>query len=427
MALKISRLLAVFVFLTTLTYAGTVNLGVRIYPAEVSFLIYLAFGATNWRKYLVQVPRTTVFAYLILLLFLIESFIPTLAKVPGFVMSGFIKEVARYVLCGLCFFVITGWMRQSPLNIRNLKRYYIYASNFVSLYGIYQFSMCLFTKRYVSILPNSSPVPNVNGRAVGTFFEGGYMALFVGAAIFILIREKEMFRRRIFLGSLSLNILALLATQSTGGILAILISFLYMRLTFRINMKMIIAAMLCIVSLYVGYFLFKTKIDASIRFFSTMNYSLLQNGLGSESAADRITKVLKAVNMFTENPIFGVGLGQYSWLYDDYLPYSLTDDIGSVVPLNVFVQLLAENGLVGFFCVSIFFAVLWSRSDKSYRGLLLYVLISMNFYPTYKFLFMWVLFALIFSSGKQRRSVVWSQINFNREYIGRSLEKVPIS
>lgn len=399
MALRTDRLALAFIVLSIFTYAGTLEVGVRIFPAEVFFLVFLFFGVNSWWPWVKTMPAREFMLLLILGSFGILAFASLWRGIPGGNIGGGIKELARYFVCVTSFVITSGWMRISRTNLEAAKRWFVYSSNLVSVYGIYQAAMCGLFGFYYPLLPGSSDVPNMNGRAVGTFFEGGYMSLYVGSAILILHRDATIFRRRIYLVSLILNVVALLASQSTAGILALVVAYLYIHIEFKISPKVIFAALASAASLAGGYWVFRDKIDASFRFFSTMDYGLLQGGLGSASAADRITKILKAINMFVENPLLGVGIGQYSWLYDNYMPLSLTTDIGSVVPLNVFVQILAENGLFGFLMMGGATLYVSRFMDKHLRGLLLFLLLSLNFYPTYKYLFIWILLSIMVRSS----------------------------
>lgn len=401
MGMRVNSILAIFIILGSFTYAGTIDVGIRIFPAEVFLLCFLLLFPSYWLVNLVSLSRLEVAALGLALIFLFNSTLSLFFLDSRVNMLGSYKELSRLAICILTFSVILGWCNRNSLNKYWAQFAFVTSSTLVSLYAIYQSFLVRLTGSYIALLPGSSEVPNQNGRAVGTFYEGGYMALYVGAAIILLSTYKRMYRPSHYKFLLGINALALALTQSTAGIICMLISLIYMYYRLRFSLRSMVGAVVAVIILIFSYSIFKQKLDAVGRFVSTMDYGLLQGGLGSLSAADRITKIIKGCNMFFDNPIFGVGIGQYSWLYNIYSPPSLSDDLGSVVPLNVFIQILSENGIVGFGILSVFIFVIWMNTQRHGRAMLLYILLSMNFYPTYKYVFIWILFALVLRAGKE--------------------------
>jgi hypothetical protein len=66
--------------------------------------------------------------------------------------------------------------------------------------------------------------------------------------------------------------------------------------------------------------------------------------------------------MFIDNPMFGVGSGNFQPSYQQYADALHLDTPGRPrLPQNVFVQLAAENGLLGLFTVLLFFGFIMRR------------------------------------------------------------------
>lgn len=73
----------------------------------------------------------------------------------------------------------------------------------------------------------------------------------------------------------------------------------------------------------------------------------------------RVSLVRDTLEMFRHFPAFGIGLGNFSWVFPGY-DRMLSTSIASHVE-NEYVQSLAEVGLVGFAIVMSFLAIVWMR------------------------------------------------------------------
>lgn len=409
----VEKIVYLIVFLSCFTYAGTFELGVRFFPAE--FLFFFVLNPFVLLKIKKTLPKTDRFLNSLVIVFIaihIISFIYVVINYQDFasIMKAF-KEVVRIFLTAPFLLLLVFLYRRKIIKLTNLIKSFVYSGIFTAIYAIYQyFSVKLFGK-YISLLPGSSYVPNTNGRGVGTFFEGGYLVLFLGIAVWLLFylrKETDLFSKKIYLTMQLLLLFGIYVTESTAGYVALFISVLcyfslefarkktYRKLSF---FRTILLVLVSTIFIYYVYNLFSVKIDALVTGLTLLSEQGIQgfrHGIGDFSAEDRIIKSLKAIGMFLANPIFGVGTGQYGLLYHDYLPNSITDDLGTVVPLNVFVEILGELGLLGIIPFAAIVISLFIRANSITRSLLIYIMLNFVFYPSYKMIFIWITLAIIY-------------------------------
>jgi O-antigen ligase len=136
---------------------------------------------------------------------------------------------------------------------------------------------------------------------------------------------------------------------------------------------------------------------------------------GAESLTWRLENWTAAVNMFLENPLFGVGLEQSRLVTFEYLPRGATahHHIATAEPHNMFLQIAAEAGGLALFAfvglwVLAFRAVGRAAGDPTLRPYALLVftmmagllaMFSLNPMPRE----VWLVLALAFALGRMRR------------------------
>jgi len=151
----------------------------------------------------------------------------------------------------------------------------------------------------------------------------------------------------------------------------------------------------------------------------------------------RFTYSETALRIYQEHPVFGVGLGNYAFYFEEMLPDRplaqtpevlrlVTPDVGRnrlITPKNLYFRLLAETGLVGTaFFLAFVTAILgcalylWLSSDRDQKfwgtagllGLLAFALSAFS-YDSFAIPNMWVVFGLITAAAWVYRSPRWSQ------------------
>ena len=84
-----------------------------------------------------------------------------------------------------------------------------------------------------------------------------------------------------------------------------------------------------------------------------LNSDSYASGVGAGSIGSRFSYYIEAINLWRENWFIGLGLG--SW--ENYVP-------GHKYPHNLFLEILAETGLIGFLLMS--FLLLWLKQNEYY-------------------------------------------------------------
>ena len=121
------------------------------------------------------------------------------------------------------------------------------------------------------------------------------------------------------------------------------------------------------------------------------------------SRLERLNQALTGLQMFRAHPIAGVGLSQYGYYYDRYQFVSVYLPIDPVlakhIANNVYIELLAELGLVGLLLFVAFLIQIWRQTKAPRLRPLRYGLVSMllalNAFPTISVMFLWAFFGFI--------------------------------
>jgi O-antigen ligase len=147
--------------------------------------------------------------------------------------------------------------------------------------------------------------------------------------------------------------------------------------------------------------------DARERFISHATLQDVRAGQG-ESGVGRISTYDRAIAAWQENPIFGIGLGNYGPWVKNYPPEA--PDSGWDIVNNQYLETLAEQGIVGLSLLLLIYMMTLFRSVKAIlrsqdplvRGVLIGltaafvgVLIQYNFFSTIYIMHIWVTIGLL--------------------------------
>ena len=409
----IEKLVYIIVFLSCLTYAGTFEVVVRVFPAEfLFFFVLLPLVIIKKKGFLSKLDNSlNILIGIFILIHMISLIIVAFSFYDLAYFSKGFKEVFRIFLTVPFLLIVTYLYRLKIINVYKIIESFVYSGVFCALYGIYQFVSFKLFGKYIYLLPGSSDVPNMNGRGVGTFYEGGYAVLFLGLAFGFLLylqKERNTFSRQFYIAYLSILLIGIFVTESTAGYVALFLSIIsYILLEVlrkksyqNISSKQLTLALLVAgIFIYITYHLFSVKIDALINgllLLSVNGIEGFEHGIGDFSAEDRMVKSLKAISMFLSSPLLGIGTGQYGMFYHNFLPASLTSDVGTVVPLNVYAEILGELGIVGILSFLLLVSYLFIKGNSLTRSVIIFLLLNLIFYPSYKMIFIWITFLLVY-------------------------------
>jgi O-antigen ligase len=132
------------------------------------------------------------------------------------------------------------------------------------------------------------------------------------------------------------------------------------------------------------------------------------------SRLERLNQALTGLQMFWAHPIAGVGLSQYGYYYDRYQFVSVALPIDPVlakhIANNVYIELLAELGVVGLLLFVAFLIQIWRQTKaarlRPLRYGLVSLLLALNAFPTVSVMFLWAFFGFIVGVSSRHAGAV---------------------
>jgi putative inorganic carbon (HCO3(-)) transporter len=268
------------------------------------------------------------------------------------------RELMRLASYACLYYVVTDWL-QNYQETRALLKILMASSIMVALFGFYQAISGGYTLLYDILYPvqeEISQIPAWEGR-ITSFLEhynglAGYLNLVTPFCLGFALRGKDPMLRRLSWWCLALASLALLLTQSRGGLLAYAAVLLVSAWFFapdrkaRIRGVTIVLAACVLAAVVAGiFFLRLTEIDD----FTTVSRLAIWGG---------------AFTVFVHSPVLGTGFGNLRTLMGGLLslPDGWTGDAH-----NLYLELLAETGIVGFAAFAFLIGVAMRRAMRQYR------------------------------------------------------------
>lgn len=207
---------------------------------------------------------------------------------------------------------------------------------------------------------------------------GQVLVSIIPFALYRVAKTHSFTGKTIFLFCAGAIILAMLFTESRGAFLAFVSVLVLMAIEMKLNGPTITA--ITIVGL-AALFLLPSKYTDRIKsldifFKADQEYGLTQD----ESVAGRRAKMLTGLAMFEAHPFLGVGFANYSnnyWSYAGNLGFessasntNTTTDTGARQPHSLYIEIMAETGLLGILTFIGFFGLIFQslfRLRKKYQ------------------------------------------------------------
>ncbi len=320
-------------FLVPLVYAertlGTVTITI-IEPVMV--LLIIGFALRARRGKLDLRPKTADLLFAALVLWSAIS----LPRAIDFAKS--FREVLWLAESALVYYMVS----HSNLNkesLGRLMRSWCYGAIAVAFLGLLHY--------LVSVLSGNGPV-KIASTVLNSNHLSGYLIIYL--PILISMKYGKRQDQRYYWGILATVVsTALVLTYCRGGWYAAIIALTIMAF---LKDKRLLVWMVVYILIYSWIFP-----PVTTRAVSGLAPLQERNGIA------RLQFWLIGFKMWHENPIAGVGTGNYIYLHDDYrirYPY-LDRGFGPLNPHNSFVKLLAENGAVG---LGLFLALLANLGSK---------------------------------------------------------------
>lgn len=364
------RLVAIFPLVFPLYLFRGNFLGIPVTLPEVllgfMFLYFLFREKPNFREFLVWPVLMIIVAAIISVIIS-----PALAAfVDGSAFLG--QERAMGIFKGWIFFPIVYffmarfYFREKPGLILSALRALAISGLFLSFYALYQ----VFTQNFIT----------ADMRASGPFESANYLALYLGPIIVFcitaLFKKEAGFFDRIFLGfSLIICGLALYFTKSYAAWISVFAA-IFVGTLFIIRNQSKNVRVIFLVSFALGVvLLFYSQMDTE-KFQQFIDFS------SRSSSTVRLQVYEIAWALIKENPVFGIGLGQFEHVYQtkavEILGHTPFEWV-MIHPHNVFLAFwlnLGILGLSGFLWLS-YKALLWLyERDTKERALAALMLVG---------------------------------------------------
>ncbi|KJD34109.1 hypothetical protein PK35_05105 [Tamlana nanhaiensis] len=412
MKIKVIVIFSLFIFFLPFTQALTLNVGFPLKMSELFLfgLIFIFLGKKVKLSAFKNVNRISLLIVLFLI-WAILSFVINIAWKYDYPLKEFpfrinalgdsLLRVFYIVLNFLAFFISVHFFK----NRSYLLKYWVYGAILASIYAWYLFISSSLNLPYFKLYGMQESPQNLNGIIrCGTFREGNYFGLFLllsGAISFYLKKNKT----GIFL------LLTIITTFSTISIFSafVFLIFTQRRKFFRKSVFYKILLLIPIVFIcflvFINSSYYEKYIDSKL--------SSPSNVLTSESFSKNDRTLTARIGYFQgiNNPFFGVGPYNYGLHYDEYNDfeeYFLNNNEWSLefyqrknkraIPNNVYIEVLAEYGIVGFIifvCILLkILQVAFKNKSDLITGSLIGIFISFNAFPSFIMLFVWVFFAI---------------------------------
>ena len=319
------------------------------------------------------------------------------------------------------YFVVLAWV-DSRQRLRKVLWALLFSTVVTAVFAYYQEIIGGFGSLWLYLYPPDDHFAGWEGRAAGLLGSANSLAVYLdlvlpfALACYLLGRGKW---KKLGGWTFGLGFVALLTTQGLGGILAfvaILVLAIFCFARSRKKRLVLLAGLCALVCLF--YLL-----------------GPILNPVHSDKAvgSDMLTRLLlwgSAWNFFMHSPVIGVGWGNFAAFYDPDLPFMA----GVLAVHNIYLQLLAETGLVGFVAFFYLFVQSWRQARSQWHssidfldgalafgvlGALLSVLVQgvtdfpFQTNPQFGTLF-WVLLALLVASGRLQGKIESGSLSSER-------------
>jgi len=400
-----------FFFFMPFTQALTFNLGFPLKLSEMALFLLAPFYLLLKRR--INLPRQVIYTIgLFFFMVAASELINLFYKYPyslriyktrfGYTGDSLTRFI-YFVLALLSFFVATDMFlthRRKYINI------WLYGAILAAAYTWY---MVIFSFLHlpVYLLPGMSYPPqqiDAFHRLIircGTFLEGNMMGLYLILSAALAFYNKK-YKTGIYL------LLTVFTTFSTLSIVSVFIFLIVYFHRFIFRREYLVFALPALAFVFLALFLFtKTTFYKSYVYNKLFSDASKATNSQAYSKADRVFSIRTAYNMGKGNPVWGVGLSNYSRHFDRYqtrgnldeeLYISFLRKNEKVIPNNIYLELWAETGGIALLLFVLFLGILLYYAGKDPSRALFPALICMMLCfianPSFIMIYIWAFMGL---------------------------------
>lgn len=287
--------------------------------------------------------------------------------------------LAEFLRGLLIFLIVTNLATSRPI-LRHVIWALVLSGAFlgsISLYqvltGSYGQDFGGFGRVKVAEVISQSRDPRIAGPLGDPNFYGQILVMLVPLALYRLWDEHSPTRKLVAGFALAVILGAAVFTFSRGGAVALAVVVPLALLHRKIQAKYILLILLAVAPLsLVVPERYSDRLSTLAQLAPASNEAVLSNE--DSSFRDRKLLMTVALRMFSDHPLLGVGVGNYSEHFDEY-----ADHIGTTVsskekfgrvryPHNLYLQIAAETGLAGLLAFAAIIAATLFSLRSAYRS-----------------------------------------------------------
>ena len=339
---------------------------VTVRPSQiVALCTMLALPVYFLKKRTVQIPHNPIF--IPLGCFFIAAILGVL-HAPNIQRSFFVLLFIIFT-CGIS--ILLPFLILTKKQIEQLLFFLYISFGIVTIFGVYQFIgdwiglppavtglRELYTKEILGF-------PRVQSTALEPLYFANYLLVPLSILLSLFMGRVHFFKPSVFAVLIGLGVLNVVLTVARGGYIAFFVSACILLLYYFFQLQLFTwrnvgyAAAAGILGLIV---LFQVvSFDKVIRQFT--GHVSLSGILSGASYNERVEMFQVAENAWREHPIVGIGPGSFG-PYEAEHPYIMPDHGWRIVN-NEYIELLAENGLIGLLSLLVLFGIVILRSIKA--------------------------------------------------------------
>lgn len=228
--------------------------------------------------------------------------------------------------------------------------------------SIYRIIIRVFPSTFESALAAGiGTTGGIKGFTTNVGFTAAYIIMGVFAILSNIAEKKRAGRRQII--TLGFLLLAILLTGKRAPFLFLIMTVIVVYLITNRGSKRtrsILIGIMVILTLLILSNFYLELLDR-IPFFHRIIRTIEKYQAGQDISSGRFRLYAWALRLFIRNPIFGIGWGKYRTTVVGVATY-----MKALETHNVYLQLLCETGIVGFFSFLGAFAFAWHSTKKCY-------------------------------------------------------------
>lgn len=339
------------------------------YFGILSILILLFLGVLFlfYKGSVASVHLSVIGVLLVIYIYFILSYFISNQSLSNFISYSFLRYDGNFFFCYIPFFALAIPYFNYEKAIRLYFNFIFFTFSLLSIAGIVE----ILTKNYYRIfLYNEYEGPMLVGLNHAHNATGSVYALASIFALVFTLRSRKM-KKIYYIVILLLCLAGLIMTQSRGSYVGFVVGALFVIwLHFRSILKFIIITLVM------------SAVSLPLIFFTNLHERFMQVlDIANWTVGTRIDLWKKALYLFRQSPVFGVGFGRFNDINYNVNNYGYTFtrldefvgvprvfytyhasnfDFNSAHAHNSYLQFLAETGIIGL-CLIIFFWVLCYR------------------------------------------------------------------